>query len=427
MKTNFTLQNLMSVGIKQSAFSIIGNFLATGISALAIILISRQLGPEMFGEFSVGFAISLILVRLVDMGLNTAILKIAGMPSQEHRLVHVFTETLFYKLILIFTLSLIGYVIYIPLAEALQFRQPLILLLSFSIGLITAIYEHLLTILQALHKFSHSILINFIQASVKLVGMTLFFILSIRDSIIIYSWYVLAPIAPVLLWKFFAPKTILISFKQRELKEFKQVFSIAKHSSVAFVSAGIIENIDVLFLQRYLSTYEAGLYSGVSRIAMVFALVAYSLANVLNARVSKYRDKENLSTYLRKCWAIIAVSAVVFLLLIPLSSTLIHFTIGAQYSEGADSLILLLGSSFLTIATVPFIALFYSFKNNWYFSVSGILQLGITLVGNYFLVPSFGLDGAAWTRIVARVALFLFTIVLGLQLFRQLNTHSTET
>lgn len=417
----------MSVGIKQSAFSVVGNFLATGISAVAIILISRQLGPEMFGEFSVGFSISLILVRLVDFGLNTAILKIAGMPSQENRLVRVFSETLFYKLFLLFFLAAIGFIIYFPLANALHFHQPMIVLLSFTIGLITALYEHLLTILQALHKFAYSVFINFIQAAVKLAGMLVFFSLSIRDSVAIYGWYVFAPVVPVFLWKFFAPKTISLSFQRREFSEFKQVFSIAKHSSIAIISVAIMENIDVLFLQRYLSTYETGLYSGVSRIAMVFALAAYSLSNVLNARVSKYKDQDNLKIYIKKCWTIAGLSVVTFLLLVPLTSFIIYLTIGSQYSEGASSLILLLGSSFFTIATVPFIALFYSFKNNWYFSVSGILQLGITLAGNYFLVPSFGLDGAAWTRLFSRATLFLFTVLLGLHLFKQLKPHSTQS
>ena len=424
MKTNFNLQSLMSVGVKQSAFSIVGNFLATGISALAIILISRQLGPEVFGEFSVGFSISLILVRIVDLGLNTAVLKIAGMQSQEHRLVNVFTETLIYKIFLIICLAAIGAFVYIPFANALHFHQPLILLLSFSIGLITAIYEHLLTILQALHKFTYSVAINFIQASAKLIGTVFFFLFSIRDSVIIYSWYVIAPIFPVLLWKFFAPKSISFSFKQRELREFKQVFSIAKHSAVAFVSAGIIENIDVLFLQHYLSTYETGLYSGVSRIAMVFALIAYSLSNVLNARVSKYRDINNLSVYLKKCWIIAGLSVLAFLFFIPISSFLIYITIGPQYMDGVRSLLLLTASSFLTLATVPFMALFYSFKNNSYFSVSGLFQLGITLGGNYLLVPAFGLDGAAWTRLASRVVLFLFTIILGHWLFYQMKPQS---
>lgn len=66
---------LSSQGLRQSFVVVVGNTAATAISAIALIVISRLLGPSAFGEFSVGFAVVLIMIRFCDLGLNSALQK----------------------------------------------------------------------------------------------------------------------------------------------------------------------------------------------------------------------------------------------------------------------------------------------------------------------------------------------------------------
>lgn len=408
-----------SKGLQLSALTVIGNVFAAGISAIALIVISRLLGPEKFGEFSVGFAIVLIIIRLVDFGLNVAVLKYAAnAPINEQK--SIFALTLKYKVFLSTTLALLGVTTASYLSDLLNFDNTAIILLAFTVGLSTVYYEHLLTMLQTLHRFSEAVFINIVQAVSKLLGAIIFYLLQL-NVVPIFTWYVIAPLIPVIFYRYFLPKGFRFDFAQSENAPNKKIISLARHSAAGFIAAGLIENIDVLFLQGYLSSYETGLYGGVSRIALMFGLIAYSLGNVLNPRVAKYKTIEHLRRYLKKAWLVGFASLVSFFVFIPLASTLIYYTIGPDYVVGTYVMIILIASSFLAIASIPFIALFYTLDIDWYFSVSGILQLLIVLIGNWIFVPQFGLEAAAWTRLVARMLLLIFTIVVGLWGYRKLN------
>ncbi len=412
-----------SSGLRQSTITIFGNIAGTALSALALILISRLLGPEKFGEFSVGFAIVLILTKINDLGLSTAIVKFATANDPATERNQVYSLTTKYKLILSAIIILIGLVSYQWLAHLLNFAEPSLILVSFTIGLSTVYYEHLLAILQSVHRFSQAVVINALQAGSKLIGATGLFLLHVSQSLPIFGWYIAAPLVPVLLTKQLMPSDFQIDLKISNPVLQRKIFKLIKHTAIGLIAAGIIENVDVLFLQKYLTTYDAGLYSGVNRIAMMIALVAYSLGNVLNPRVARYKTVEHLRPYLKKALGIAGLALVGFLAFIPFSRLAIWLTIGSQYLSGQGILLILTAASFLAIASIPFVALFYSFDADWYFSVSGILQLAIVLIGNIIFVPKFGLEAAAWTRLATRFMLFTFTIISGLIIYQKRYAH----
>ena len=408
-----------SEGLLQSVKTLFGSTFATGISAIALMIYSRVLGPEKFGEFSVGFAIVMILTKINDLGFNNAILRYGSEREKTEEKNFIYSFTLKYKFLISIFIVLIGVLFSGAITKLFNFSDPLIILVALTIGVSTVYYEHLLNTLQSLHRFNQAIFINIIQASTKLVWAITLLITGITSSLMTFTWYVAAPIVPVLFWKRFVTKSTVINFKTHNYKLQNQILMLAKHSAVDLIATGFIENIDVLYLQKYLSTYEVGLYSGVSRIAMIFALIAYSLGNVLYPRVAKYKNKEDIKTFIKKAFVIVALSAIGFLLFLPFGKLSILLTIGSDYISGLNILYLLTASSFIAVAVVPFIALFFSFKANWYFSVSGVLQLILVLIGNTIFVPKYGLEAAAWTRIVTRVMLLVFTLVTSMILYKK--------
>jgi len=413
-----------SEGLLQSVKTLFGSTFATGLSAIALMIYSRVLGPEKFGEFSVGFALVMILTRINDIGFNNTILRFGSEMESHKEKNFIYSFTLKYKLIISIFIIIIGILFSGSLTKVFNFSNHTIIFIALTIGLSTVYYEHLLNMLQSLHRFNQAIFINIIQASTKLVWAITLLVTGITSSLATFAWYVAAPIVPVLFWKRFVTKDTAIDFKTKNSKIQNQILMLAKHSSVGLIAAGFIENIDVLYLQKYLSTYEVGLYSGVSRISLIFALIAYSLGNVLYPRVAKYKNKDDVKAFIKKAFAIVLLSVIGFLLFLPFGKLSILLTIGSQYLSGLNVLYLLTASSFIAVAVVPFIALFFSFKANWYFSVSGILQLVIVLIGNAIFVPKYGLEAAAWTRIATRLALFIFTLVIAMILYKK--TYKSE-
>ncbi len=408
-----------STGLKQSLVTVVGNTFATGISAVALILISRLLGPVQFGQFSVAFAIVLILTRLNDAGLNATLLRFAGGKDDRENTSYIFAYTLRLKLMVSVVILSLGLLLTPVMVQVLHFSQPLLLYLAVILSVATTWYEHLLAMLQSLHRFNQAVLINAMQSSSKLAGLLVLWGAGQALALPIFSWYMFAPFVPFLFVRQLLPRWLTWPSVLNKAELNQAVMDMARHSAVGFITAGLIENVDILFVQRYLSPFETGLMGGVSRIAMMMSLVAYSLGNVLYPRVARYQSREDLAPYLKKA-AIVAGAAVLgWLAFLPFAKWSIIFTIGQEYVSGISILVILTAASFLTIATVPFLALFYSLKANWYFSVSGVLQLVIVLVGNGLFVPDYGLEAAAWTRLVTRLFLFGFTAGLALKLYHQ--------
>ncbi|MEN8253405.1 MAG: oligosaccharide flippase family protein [Patescibacteria group bacterium] len=416
-----------SEGVRQSGITIIGNSLATGLSAIALILISRILGPEKFGEFSVGFAIVMIITRFNDAGLSSTIFKFAAEDNDKKAKLAVFSLTMKYRLMLSLIIAIVGVTTSSYLSRLLHLENSSLVLIAFIFGLSTAYYEQLLTSLQALHKFTQAVIVNALQAGFKLVSAVFFLLLNLSSVPIIFSLYVLAPLFPLFFSKKLLPDWVKLNLKQRYPKQKKLIIGMAKHSGIAFILAGLIEHIDILFVQHYLNSYETGLLGGTTRISMMFALIAYSLGNVLFPRVARYKTKEHLSKYIKKAGLISTMSLFGFLSFLPFSKFSIWLTIGPEYMPGSFVLNILVAASFLAIASIPFVALFYSYDSAWYFSISGVLQLAIVLIGNFIFVPIYGLKAAAWTRLITRFSLFLFTLITGLILYKQKYGFQKET
>ena len=410
---------LKSAGLRQSFFTVAGNLMGTAISAVATILFIRILGPEKYGEFSVGFAIVLMLTRLNDFGLNPAIIKFGSEIKTQKERNFIYSFSLKRKFIISAFLMLIGVLFYKQIAASLNLTEPLIILLSFTVGLSTVYFEHLTYILQSLHLFAKSVLVNGIQAITKLSAAIALFFIGTQNVLPPFFWYITATIVPVLFFKKLLPKWTEIDFSLKNKALQKKMWRLARHASVGLIAAGIIENIDILFVQKYLSSYETGLYGGVSRIALFFAIMAYSLGNVLNARVARYKSAEHLKSYFKKAIGLAVLVILSFAIFIPLAKPVLFFTIGSEFLSGSAILIVLTASSFFALAAIPFIAMFFALDADWYFSLSGILQLLIVLSGTFFFVPEHGLWAAAWTRFATRLFLLLFTILASWLTYRK--------
>lgn len=414
----------ISKGIVQTAVILFGSIVASGLSAVSLIIITRQLGPQNFGEFSVGFAILLMLVRLNDLGMTNTVQRFAAQEKDPEKINRLFSLATRIKLLGALVITVCGVLFSAHIATALHFSHPTIILLAFVLSTATTLYEHVQAMLQSLHRFAQSSLVNVTQAVVKVLGAGALLLSHSSAAIPTFSWYTAAPATPILLFPLLFPGWVKINPFKKYAAEFKLIKKHAFHSAFAFVSAGIIENVDVLFVQKYLNTYETGLLGGVSRIALLFSILAYALSSVLNPRVAQYTNKKDLRAFFMKGLLLTLAVGVGFLLFMPLSKWVLLYTIGSAYLPGLSILNILVAASLLTVAVVPFIALFFSFDIPWYFSLSGVLQLVIIVVGNGIFVPEYGLAAAAWTRLAARLALFVFTLLLAVYMYKK--TYATR-
>ncbi len=405
---------LMSPGLRQSIVLIGGTILASGISAIALILVSRKLGPTLFAEFTVGYSLLAILAKVQSLGLSVAMQKIAGKyfhhPEWENKLSTLLQVGTRINILIILGSTLIGLIIAVPFAKLLHFPSSTIILGSFLFASVTMLFDYVTTVLQIIHKFTQTVLLFFIQSISKFI-LTLAIIFTHFNSVtgLFYLFYGIPALAVCFSPKFLPPK-VKIWPPKNDPEIQTQLWQVMRHSIILTATVGIIEYLDILFVQRYTTQFQTGLYGGLLELGNAITLVGFSLAAVLNARVARYHQITELNSFIKKGVGIFCLTIIGFILYLPFNHLSIQLTIGSQYLPGEAYLPWLMLSGFILIMSVPFAALFYSFDQPRYFSISGIGQILITIIGGFIFIPKYGINGAIWVKLTSRAFLLIFTL-----------------
>lgn len=401
--------SLQSQGFQQSVITFGGTLLATGISAITIILISRFLGPVEFGVFSLVFAIFSLFIKFGDAGFLYALQKFApvafatskarGLQVLRHitgmrwQLLVLWIPALLFSPIITWMFNLPHWWIY-----------PASVIFS----LIAIWFEHCMTLLQTLHKFVPAMVMFVSQSALKLLVVGLLLFSGIQSSGTITLVYYLLPLL-VLLPVIFLLKNYLKPTFKFEPELAYRITHFVKHNSVQVIAIAIADNLDVLIVQFFLGIYATGIYGGISRVAFLFSVLAISLGNVLNIRASRYQLASDRQAYIKKSWGVVGLSAVGCVAVMAIAPWLLQYTIGAEYLVALPEFRILTLSSFLLFMTIPFSSLFYSIEYPQYFSKIGWLLSGTLLLFDLLLIPVFGLMGAAVARVISRVVVMVLT------------------
>jgi stage V sporulation protein B len=413
---------LGSQGLWQVILVTGGNLTVTVISAAALILLSRILGPAEFGLFSVGFSLLLIISRLSDLGFNIAVQKtLPLLAAQPEKAGAMFWFVLKIKTAVALGLTSLGLILGGGIADYfLHTNKVEIVYLAVLANFCVVFYEYLMAVLQSLQKFKAALVLNGLQSLTKLAGAVGLFLLPAKGALAALGLYGFAPFFAGLIGSRFLPKNFWKKFPPDKLLE-GQIINIAKFSAVAIVVSALTDNLDTLLVQSFLNSYEAGLFAAAGRIASFLAITAYSIGTVLNPRVARYRHENHLANYLSKAWLLLILALIGGLLLIPAVPYLILFTAGRNYLPAVGCLKILLLSTTAVIMSAPFTAIFYALDKPVYFAVFGILQIATLVAADLILIPLLGINGAAAAKLLSNWLILALTITVAVGETRSLS------
>lgn len=400
-----------SGAVRQSSGMTAITFASGILLAVSFILVSRILGPERFGVLSVCLSLMAILLKIPDAGLNQAMLKLLGNFHDRQESVSGLRKLFWNSKVWLSTgLFIVGSASVPVLQHVLNFPYPHLLLLSVIGSAIYFFYDYVSVVLSTTHQFVWVGVLGFLQAFTKFVGFSALFLLGVQfvfPYLLIYSLAVPAATAVIFLLQRgnlgWAKSVRTFSLDQKAQ-------SLIVHSAIGTLLFTLISHVDVLIVQGTLNAFDTGIYAGATRIALFITFVASAVRGVLTNRVSRYQRRNVLREYLKKVPLLVAACALGFLLFLPLAQTFVFWTVGAEYVSGTPIVVLLVLNAFLGLALVPFIAFFYAVDRPSYFSMSGVIQVLFLLGGNFLFLGEYGLQAAAWSRIVATLALGVFTL-----------------
>ncbi|MGN0478692.1 MAG: flippase, partial [Hominenteromicrobium sp.] len=224
---------------------------------------------------------------------------------------------------------------------------------------------------------------------------------------------------------------LLIVYRFNGGKPFRFSLETAKsliRQSYHFILSGLIITVytqmDKIMIQQMLGETEVGLYSAALTICNYWVLIPTAMINSMRPSIMEQKKLGNEALYLKKIrrlyavliWSGIFVSTVISLL----SPWIISILYKEVYAPAATTLsIAIWYTTFSTLGIARGIWLVCENKNK-YVKKCVFWGMLINLLLNYFLIPVWGINGAAVATLVTQI----FNSIIAPMLYKEIRVHT---
>jgi len=400
---------------KNSLIVFLGNALGSAFRLIAIVIITRMLGPSQFGLFSIALAIMIVVSEFSDFGVNIGLVRFASLYLQKDKLrAHLlFKVSLKFKLMAGILVSLTGFLLSELLAIHVFDKVGLITPLKLAfIGVFgTLLFNYILVTLQAQELFNRFTFTNIIDnfGKFSLIGLLLLF--QRLNFFCAFASFVAIPLIASLIGFFlFVPRDFLWA-KGNEKECFKELFRFSKWILISSFALMFFRRLDVLMLTYFKDEQAVGFYSAGFTLAWSLEILIRSFMIVLLPKVSKLTTKTQLIQYTKKS---LRFTIPIFFCLSPvffIAKPLILTLYGTEYVSSINVFRLLVIGRLTTIISSPIGLIAFSINKPQIISYSSILLLFMNFIGNYILIPLYGATGAAIVTLLSRMISSGFVII----------------
>lgn len=377
------------------------------INFISNLLISRMLGATEYGNLSVLLGVLLIATQLSDYGLSTSIPKVAS--GYREKLTEVARRLMLLKLKLLLVFSVF---LSLWLYEVERIGVNLIIYFVISMW-IASYYSIVIAFCNAQKEFYFISIINVLTQGLKLLFVFLLYfdLFEVSFENILIGYFL-----PQLLFVclFFIKNFDWLTYESIDKKnsDYDSIICISKWFFVSSIAVAIMMRIDVIMLKHLDSSMSAGLYSVANQITLAFAFLTSAVNQVLLPNISDYIKDKGVKRYRDKVlgfWFLIPV----FSALISLVSYFVINFYGEEFDGAYYPLLLLSFSYSIGIISNPLSLIFIEKNGSGKLTLLNYIQLALNVIGNFLLIPIFGLIGAAISTMIVRVAGSFYIVVFS--------------
>ena len=370
------------------------------------IWVARYLGPEQFGVFSYVIAFASLFSSIAKLGLDGIVVRdLVKDPEQRNQ----YLGTAFWLKLLGALLMLCVIAIILQLTAMNHLTSLYILIIASG------------SIFQAFEVvdfyFQSKVLSKFVSIS-KLIQL---FISSLLKLYFIYTGAELIYFVIVtLIDQVTLSLSLYIAYRLQKLGGFYRYFSItfAKQlfkDSWPLIFSGLAVmfymRIDQIMIKEILGEREVGIYSAAVKLSevcyfipvIVTASVFPSIANSKKVNEELYYSRlQYLYTFM--VWLAIAIAIPMSLL----SDWLVNLLYGPAYHEGGQVLMINIWAGvfvFLGVASSKWLLIENMQINSFYRTMMGLI---VNVVGNIYLIPIYGVKGAAISALISQATAAYF-------------------
>lgn len=380
-------------------------FSRASLNFVLFVFLARYLGPSEFGILNYLLALVFLFTSLSSLGINPVLINTLIKDKKNTN-----NNLLINSYILRFFASLFGYFIFISFIIFLHSKN-IYLNYALIIGLTIIIksYEILFSYFES-KSLSKYIVISQ-SLSLLIISILIFILISLDFSIIyIYYCFLIDSLIIFSLINFFYFRNIKKFTFLINLKIIQKTLNKSFPVLLSIISIVIYMRIDQIMINLLLSENDVGIYSVSVRIVEIFhfipkiIMVSYLPVLLISKKYNKELIKINSSLFK------ISLVIIFFILIAGKFITLILF--GQMYLE-----------SVLTTTILSFSLIFVFFgviNEHWYitknlqkyYALNVFLGALTNVILNYFLIPIYGISGAAYSTILTYLfIIFLFDIL----------------
>jgi O-antigen/teichoic acid export membrane protein len=388
--------------IKNIAFLFSGSAISQGMNAITLLLIARQLGPHLYGQYTSSIIFVTFFSFFFNIGLDIWLLHEGGIdPSNIAQL----TGSIFIiKLIIgIPWLFLVHFITIQINSSALPI--PLVQISAITI-LLNGLYQTLLTAFKTILLNKINSLLEIFNSISRLIGTLILINIGIVET---YPY--------LLIQTFFFLISLLISLTlvinsigfKPSTKTIRNAIRQATPYAASDLLAWLYMRQDILIIAFLLGDYATGIYSTATSIINALFLVPASIYIVIVPILSKLFLSE-----IKKAWktaicsvGVLTVLGTVMFLILFLGSGYLVNILGESYRESQSilatiSIIILIHSIIFGLA-----AILISTKQQKNRTIVQFIAVVINAGLNFLIVPIIGVIGVAYVYIISEIIIII--------------------
>ncbi len=382
-----------------------------GVGLLVGVWVARYLGPERFGLFNYAIAFVALFTSIATLGLNGIVVRDV---IREPREAEVTLGTAFF-------LQIIGGFCALALALiAVSYAKPEDSLVKVMVAVLggTGLLKATEVIKYWFESKVQSRSIVWLENGIFLVVSVVKVVMILSQApLLAFVWLVLVEVVLVSIGLVFVYRFHGYSIRKWRWR-YQRAKSLLEDSwplVLSGLAAMIYMRIDQVMLGDILGQSEVGLFSAAVRITEIgYMIPTMIVGSVFPAILKAKQNSEMLyQGRLKRLFELLTIMAVGLALPVSfMSDWIIQILYGENYSAAADVLAIQIWASvfvFSGIASSRWFLVENLQRYSFYRTLAGAV---INIALNYFLIPNYGVVGAAWATLISQaVASVLFNVL----------------
>lgn len=387
------------------------------------ILSTRLLSPEIYGSVSVFMSSSNTLMYIICLGLDASLIRFFNERPNNESKQKFQTKMLFLVTINMLVIFFMATVLFFDQFNMFMFGR---LSWFLTIMLFFSAYAHLLLrFLNISYRMSfdskkYTIQNILIQSSTKVLTLVAALFNPTYEVVVLFQ---VTGIAIITVTYFIIQKNEIVEniFKDNVRNiyvGYSQVIKFALFSAPLYIST----NINILLLQNIIRTtlgaVMLGIYSSVAIFGTLFSAISTGFSTFWSAYVYKNYDEDQKKIQEMSDYIVIVGLALICCFV--LFKDILYLFIGKEYQEGIRFFSMMLSANVIDLLSQ---ASYYGIdivKKNYITAITNCVYLVINAVGAYCGAVRWGIIGAAFCIMLAKVLLFTINTVIAQHYYKSI-------